>query len=222
LPRAASQLSTTSVYTAVMPSLVLQPRWPWTVCNMLLIQFNYCCRNVCQVMCIAWFKCLCCPFCGPPEELCFDLAVLCMHSYVLVQANAFSDSLVAKFFFSIIVMDIFVMTVHSSAWCYCEWAKRPNLHLCVKFCDDHSNSCRDNSGFSQNGDHPPSWTSYACVWTTQEMYAAVFSFVRKLVRISCVVIKICEFWGYDSLAWKCLFMPLSGEFLWWNGEYGNC
>ena len=124
--------------------------------------------------------------------------------------------------FSIIVMDIFAMTVHSSAWCYCEWAKRPNLHLCVKFCDDHSNSCRDNSGFSQNGDHPPSWTSYACVWTTQEMYAAVFSFVRKLFRISCVVIKICEFWGYGSLAWKCLFMPLSGEFLWWNGEYGNC
>ena len=51
------------------------------------------------------------------------------------------------------------------------------------------------------------------VGTTHEgMHFVVFITVQKLVGIGVVVLKICEFQYYASLAWKCLFTPIFAFF----------
>jgi len=45
--------------------------------------------------------------------------------------------------------------------------------------------------------------------------------MQNLVGIGNVVLKICEFQCHASLAWKCLFTPLFGEFCGKIGERGS-
>jgi len=62
--------------------------------------------------------------------------------------------------------------------------------------------------FFQDVGRPPSWICVARVWTTHEEYLVAFITVQNLVGIGVVVLKICEFKYYASLAWKCLFTPV--------------
>jgi len=54
--------------------------------------------------------------------------------------------------------------------------------------------------FSQDDGRAPSWICDARVWTTHEEYLVVFIAVRNLIGIAVVVLKICEFQYYASLA----------------------
>jgi len=74
----------------------------------------------------------------------------------------------------------------------------------------------------QDVGHPPSWLCCACVQTTHEGYLVVFIAVQNLVGIGAVVLIICTFFDFASLAWKRLFTPpkiwVLGEFCPLNGE----
>ena len=61
--------------------------------------------------------------------------------------------------------------------------------------------------FFQDGGRPPSWICDACVGTTHEGHLVVFITVQNLVEIDAVVLIICTFFDFASLAWKRLFMP---------------
>ena len=52
-----------------------------------------------------------------------------------------------------------------------------------------------------------------CVWTTHEGHLVVFIAVQNLVGIDAVVLIICMFFDFSSLAWKRLFTPPKLGFL---------
>ena len=67
--------------------------------------------------------------------------------------------------------------------------------------------------FFQNGGRPPSWICTACMETTHEGHLVVFITVQNLVGIDAIVLKICTFFDFASLAWKRLFTPQNWGFL---------
>ena len=67
--------------------------------------------------------------------------------------------------------------------------------------------------FFQDGGRPPSWICNACVRTTHKGHLVVFITVQNLVEIDAVVLIICTFLDFASLAWKCLFVPQNWRFL---------
>ena len=54
--------------------------------------------------------------------------------------------------------------------------------------------------FFQDGGRPPSWIWNACVGTTHEGHLVVFITVQNLVGIDAVVLIICTFFDFASLA----------------------
>ena len=54
--------------------------------------------------------------------------------------------------------------------------------------------------FFQDGGRPPSWIRNACVGTTHEGHLVVFITVQNLVGIDAVVLIICAFFDFASLA----------------------
>jgi len=54
--------------------------------------------------------------------------------------------------------------------------------------------------FFQDGRCQPSWIFDVRVWTTHKEYLVVFIAVQNLAGIGIVVLKICEFQYYASLA----------------------
>ena len=87
--------------------------------------------------------------------------------------------------------------------------KRVELHHHTKFCRNRSNCDRDMAifWFFQDGGRPPSWIGNACVGTTREGHLVVFITVQNLVGIDAVVLIICTFFDFASLAGKRLFTP---------------
>ena len=61
--------------------------------------------------------------------------------------------------------------------------------------------------FFQDSGRPPSWICYVRVRTTDKGHSVVFIAVQNLVGIDAVVLIICMFFDFTSLAWKRLFMP---------------
>ena len=74
--------------------------------------------------------------------------------------------------------------------------------------------------FFQDGGRPPSWICNACVGTTHEGHSVVFITVQNLVGIDAVVLIICTFSDFASLAWKCLFTPIIRGF--YGENMGRC
>jgi len=72
----------------------------------------------------------------------------------------------------------------------------------AKFGRNRSNHSRDMSifRFFQDGGRPPSWICYVCVRTTHEGHLVIFINVQNLVRIDAVVLIICMFLDFTSLA----------------------
>jgi len=60
---------------------------------------------------------------------------------------------------------------------------------------------------------PPSWICHLCVRTTHEGHLVVFIAVQNLVGIDALVLIICMFFDFTSLAWKRLFAPPKLGFL---------
>ena len=54
--------------------------------------------------------------------------------------------------------------------------------------------------FFQDGGRPPSWICDACVATTREGHLVVFITVQDVVEIDAVVLIICTFFDFSSLA----------------------
>ena len=54
--------------------------------------------------------------------------------------------------------------------------------------------------FFQDGGRPPSWICNACVGTTHEGHLVVFITVQNLAGIDAVVLIICTFFDFASLA----------------------
>ena len=71
----------------------------------------------------------------------------------------------------------------------------------------------NNFWFFQDGGRPPSWICNACVGTPHEGQLVVFITVQNLVGIDAVVLIICMFLDFASLAWKRLFTPQNWGFL---------
>ena len=65
----------------------------------------------------------------------------------------------------------------------------------------------------------PSWICNACVGTTHEGYLVLFITVQSLAGIDAVVLIICAFFDFASLAWKRLFTPQNWGFL--GGKWGR-
>ena len=61
--------------------------------------------------------------------------------------------------------------------------------------------------FFKDGGRLPSWICDACVGTTHKGHLVVCITVQNLVGIYVVVLIICTFFDFASLAWKRLFMP---------------
>jgi len=80
--------------------------------------------------------------------------------------------------------------------------KRAELRRLAKFGQNPSNRGRDMMifRFFQDGGCPPSWICYVCVQTTYEGHLVVFIAVQNLVGIDAVVLKICMFFDFTSLA----------------------
>ena len=75
--------------------------------------------------------------------------------------------------------------------------------------------------FFQDGGRPPSWICYACVRTTHEGHLVVFITMQNLVGIDEVVLIICMFFDFASLAGKRLFTPKKLFFLeFWPHKWG--
>ena len=70
----------------------------------------------------------------------------------------------------------------------------------------------NNFWYFQDGGRPPSWIGNACVGTTHERHLVVFITVQNLVGIGAVVLIICTFFDFASLAWKRLFTPQNWGF----------
>ena len=76
--------------------------------------------------------------------------------------------------------------------------------------------------FFQDGGRPPSCICNECVGTTHEGHLVVFITVQNLVGIDAVVLIICTFFDFASLAWKRLFIPQNWVFKGENrGRGGN-
>ena len=98
--------------------------------------------------------------------------------------------------------------------------KMVKLHHRTKFRQNRSSRGWDITiiQFFQDGGRPPSWICNACVGTTHEGHLVVFIIVQNLVGIDAVVLKICTFLDFASLAWKRLFMPQNRGF--WPPKWG--
>ena len=59
----------------------------------------------------------------------------------------------------------------------------------------------------QAGGRPPSGICDACVGTAHEVHLLVFINLQNFVGIDAVVLTICTFFHFASLAWKRLFTP---------------
>jgi len=72
--------------------------------------------------------------------------------------------------------------------------------------------------FFQDGGRPPSWICDEHVWTSHEDegHLMVFIAVQNLVGIDAVVLKICMFFDFTSLAGERLFTPPK-LFFWGRG-----
>jgi len=83
-----------------------------------------------------------------------------------------------------------------------ERLKRVELRRRAKFGRNRSNRGGDMTifRFFQYGGRPPSWICCACVWTTHEGHLVVFITVQNLVGIGAVVLIICMFFDFASLA----------------------
>ena len=88
------------------------------------------------------------------------------------------------------------------------------MHHLAKFRQYRLNRGRDMAifRFFQDGGRPPSWICNACVGTTHEGHLVVFIIVQNLVVIDAVVLIICTFFDFASLAWKRLFTPQNWGF----------
>jgi len=102
--------------------------------------------------------------------------------------------------------------------------KRVELHLRAKFRQNRSNCGWDITifRFFPDGGRPPSWICNTCVGTIHEGHLVVFITVWNLVGIDAVVLIICTFFDFATLACKRLFThqncgvlgffdPLNGE-----------
>jgi len=80
-----------------------------------------------------------------------------------------------------------------------KWAE---LRRRAKFGRNRSKCGRDMAIFRlfQDGSRPSSWICYVCVWTTHEGTLVVFIAVQNLVGIGAVVLIICMFFDFASLA----------------------
>ena len=94
------------------------------------------------------------------------------------------------------------------------------MHHLAKFRQYRLNRSRDMAifRFFQDGGRPPSWICNACVGTTHEGHLVVFITVQSLVGIDAVVLIICTFFDFASLAWKRLFAPQNWVF---RGKVGE-
>ena len=80
--------------------------------------------------------------------------------------------------------------------------RKAELRRRAKFGRNGSKRGRDMAifRFFQDGGRPPSWICYVCVRTTHEGYLVVFIAVQNLVGIDAVVLIICMFFDFTSLA----------------------
>jgi len=65
---------------------------------------------------------------------------------------------------------------------------------------------------------PLSWICNACAGTTHEGHLVVFITLQNLIGIDAVVLIICTFFDFASLAWKRLFKPQNWGF--WPPKWG--
>ena len=87
--------------------------------------------------------------------------------------------------------------------------KKVELRHCAKLSRNRSYRGRDVAifRFFQDGGRPLSWLCDAWVGTTHERHLVVFITVQNLVGIDVVVLIMCTFFDFASLAWKRLFTP---------------
>ena len=80
--------------------------------------------------------------------------------------------------------------------------KRVEMLQHAKFRENRLNHGRDMAifRFFQDGGRPPPWICNACVGTTHEEHLVVFTIVQNLVGIDAVVLIICTFFDFASLA----------------------
>ena len=80
--------------------------------------------------------------------------------------------------------------------------RRVELHHLAKFRQNRLNHGRDMAifRFFQDGGRPPSWICNACVGTSHVGHLVVFMPVQNLVGINAVVLIICSFFDFASLA----------------------
>jgi len=84
--------------------------------------------------------------------------------------------------------------------------KGVELHQRAKFCENRLNRGQNMAIFFthalqiQDGGRPPSWICSACVGTTHKGRLVVFITVRNSVGIDAVVLIICTFFDFASLA----------------------
>ena len=82
-----------------------------------------------------------------------------------------------------------------------EMVYRVELHPRAKFCQNRSKRGLDITFFLIfPGGRPPSWIYNACVGTTHKGHLVFFATVQNLVGIDAVVLKICTFFDFASLA----------------------
>jgi len=102
--------------------------------------------------------------------------------------------------------------------------RRAELHRRTKFGRNRSNRCRDMTIFQffQDGGRPPSWICYVCVWTTHEEHLVIFIAVQNLFGIDSVVLIICMFFDFSSLAGNAYSRPQNWGF-WriWPRKWGG-
>ena len=80
--------------------------------------------------------------------------------------------------------------------------KRVDVLQRAKFCQNRLNRGRDMAifRFFQDGGRPPSWICNACVGTAHEGHLVVFITVQNLVGIDAVVLIICTFFDFATMA----------------------
>ena len=93
--------------------------------------------------------------------------------------------------------------------------KRVELHHLAKFRQNRLNCGWDItiSRFFHDGGRPPSWICNSCVGTVHEGHLVAFIDTgQNVVGIDAVVLIICTFFDFASLAWKRLFTPQNWGF----------
>jgi len=80
--------------------------------------------------------------------------------------------------------------------------KRFEMHHRAKLRQNRLNRGRDMAIFQffQDGGRPPSWICNVCAGTTHEGHLVVFITVQNVVGIDAVVLIICTFFDFASLA----------------------